>query len=273
MSIPDWQSVGNYEDIRFEKAEGIAKITINRPECRNAFRPLTVNEMREAFQLARNDNDVGVIVLTGEGDLAICAGGDQKIRGDAGYSDGHGGEHLNVLDFQREIRTCPKPVVAMVAGYAIGGGHVLHMVCDLTIAADNARFGQTGPKVGSFDGGFGASYMARIVGQKKAREIWFLCRQYDAQQALDMGLVNTVVPLEQLESETVQWCREMLQHSPIALRCLKAGLNADCDGQTGLQELAGNATMLFYMSEEGQEGRNAFVEKRAPDFSKFPRRG
>jgi naphthoate synthase len=271
MSVPEWESQKTFSDIKFETAEGIAKITINRPEKRNAFRPRTVAQMQEALQLARHDAAIGVIILTGEGDLAFCSGGDQSVRGDSGYKDSKGVHHLNVLDFQREIRTCPKPVVAMVAGYAIGGGHVLHMVCDLTIAADNARFGQTGPKVGSFDGGFGASYMARIVGQKKAREIWFLCRQYDAQQALDMGLVNTVVPLDKLEAETVQWCREMLDHSPVALRCLKSALNADCDGQAGLQELAGNATMLYYMSEEGQEGRNAFNEKRKPDFSKFPR--
>jgi naphthoate synthase len=229
--------------------------------------------MRDALADARNDNAIGVIILTGEGDKAFCSGGDQKIRGDSGYRDEKGTLRLNVLDFQRDLRTCPKPIVAMVAGYAIGGGHVLHLMCDLTIAAENAVFGQTGPRVGSFDGGFGASYMARIVGQKKAREIWFLCRQYDAREALEMGLVNTVVPLERLEEETVQWCREMLAHSPIAIRCLKAALNADCDGQAGLQELAGNATMLYYMSEEGQEGRNAFNEKRKPDFSKFPRRG
>lgn len=271
MSIA-WESAAEFTDIRYEKAEGIAKITINRPEVRNAFRPLTVTEMQQALNDARDDQEIGVIILTGEGEKAFCSGGDQKIRGDAGYNDGHGVERLNVLDFQREIRTCPKPVVAMVAGFAIGGGHVLHMICDLTIAADNARFGQTGPKVGSFDGGYGASYMARIVGQKKAREIWFLCRQYDAQEALEMGLVNTVVPYERLEEETVQWCREMLANSPMAIRCLKAALNADCDGQAGLQELAGNATLLFYLSEEGQEGRNAFVEKRKPDFSKFPRR-
>ncbi len=271
-SLPAWQEAGSYEDILYHKAEGIAKITINRPQVRNAFRPQTVSEMRIALNDARDDLKIGVIILTGAGDLAFCSGGDQKIRGDSGYKDAQGVHRLNVLDFQREIRTCPKPVVAMVAGYAIGGGHVLHMMCDLTIAADNARFGQTGPKVGSFDGGWGASYMARIVGQKKAREIWFLCRQYDARQALDMGLVNTVVPLANLEAETVQWCREMLANSPIAIRCLKAALNADCDGQAGLQELAGNATMLFYMSEEGQEGRNAFVEKRPPDFSKFPKR-
>jgi naphthoate synthase len=269
---PDWQSAGDFTDILYHKADGIAKLTINRPQVRNAFRPETVHELRAALNDARDDLQIGVIILTGAGDLAFCSGGDQKIRGDDGYQDSDGHHRLNVLDLQREIRVCPKPVVAMVAGYAIGGGHVLHMMCDLTLAADNARFGQTGPKVGSFDGGYGASYMARIVGQKKAREIWFLCRQYDAQQALDMGLVNTVVPLADLETETVKWCREMLRNSPIALRCLKAALNADCDGQAGLQELAGNATMLFYMSEEGQEGRNAFVEKRPPDFSKFPKR-
>lgn len=273
MSELNWATAKEFTDIRYEKAEGIAKITINRPEVRNAFRPLTVVEMREALQLARADSDVGVVIITGEGEKAFCAGGDQKIRGDAGYKDESGTEHLNVLDFQREIRTCPKPVIAMVAGYAIGGGHVLHVVCDLTIASDNAIFGQTGPKVGSFDGGFGASYLARSIGQKKAREIWFLCRQYNATQALEMGLVNAVVPYERLEAETVQWCREILTKSPIAIRCLKAAMNADCDGQTGLQELAGNATMLFYMTEEGQEGRNAFVEKRPPDFGKFPRRG
>ena len=268
----DWKPAGTFEDIRYEKAEGIAKITINRPERRNAFRPLTVEEMRRALQEARDDSSIGVIILTGEGEHAFCSGGDQKIRGDAGYADGHGVERLNVLDFQREIRNCPKPVIAMVAGWAVGGGHVLHVVCDLTIAADNAKFGQTGPRVGSFDGGFGSSYLARIVGQKKAREIWFLCRTYDAQQALEMGLVNTVVPYVDLESETVKWCREILEKSPLAIRCLKAAMNADCDGQAGLQELAGNATLLYYMSEEGQEGRNAFVEKRKPDFSKFPKR-
>jgi naphthoate synthase len=278
MSDIRWQSAGEFTDIRYETgapgsdAAGIAKLTICRPEVHNAFRPLTVMELRRGLDMAREDPDVGVIVLTGEGGKAFCSGGDQKIRGDAGYVDGEGVHRLNVLDFQREIRTCPKPVVAMVAGWAIGGGHVLHVMCDLTIAADNARFGQTGPKVGSFDGGYGSSYLARMVGQKKAREIWFLCRQYDAQQALDMGMVNTVVPLDRLEEETVQWCREMLQHSPLALRCLKSALNADCDGQQGLQELAGNATLLYYMTEEGQEGRNAFVEKRRPDFGKFPRR-
>jgi naphthoate synthase len=272
MTLPAWTAAGTFEDIKYEKAEGIAKITINRPQVRNAFRPQTVVEMGQALEDARNDETTGVIILTGEGEKAFCSGGDQKVRGDAGYEDGQGVHRLNVLDFQRQIRTCPKPVIAMVAGYAIGGGHVLHLMCDLTIAADNAVFGQTGPRVGSFDGGFGASYMARIIGQKKAREIWFLCRKYDARQALDMGLVNTVVPYDKLEEETVTWCREILANSPIAIRCLKAALNADCDGQAGLQELAGNATMLFYMSEEGQEGRNAFLEKRDPDFSKFPRR-
>lgn len=267
----DWIESGQYTDIKYHKFEGIARITINRPEVRNAFRPKSVFEMSDALADARMDPNVGVIILTGEGDKAFCSGGDQSIRGDTGYSDGEGANHLNVLDFQRQMRTCPKPIIAMVAGYAIGGGHVLHLMCDLTIAADNAIFGQTGPKVGSFDGGYGASYMARIVGQKKAREIWFLCRQYDAQQALEMGLVNTVVPLDKLEEETVGWCREILANSPMAIRCLKAALNADCDGQAGLQELAGNATMLFYMSEEGQEGRNAFNEKRKPDFSKYPR--
>jgi naphthoate synthase len=268
-----WKSCGSYTDINFEKSnEGIAKITINRPEVRNAFRPLTVREMRAALNDAREDTKIGVIILTGEGEKAFCSGGDQRIRGSAGYEDSETGHlRLNILDFQREIRTCPKPVVAMVAGYAIGGGHVLHVMCDLTIAADNAIFGQTGPKVGSFDGGYGSSYLARMVGQKKAREIWFLCRQYTAQQALEMGMVNTVVTLEKLEEETLQWSREMLQHSPMALRCLKSALNADCDGQAGLQELAGNTTMLFYMSEEGQEGRNAYLEKRKPDFNKFTR--
>ena len=274
MSNKYWESCGSYTDIRYEKSkEGVAKITINRPEVRNAFRPLTVREMRKALEDAREDTQIGVIILTGEGEKAFCSGGDQRVRGDAGYKDNETGHmRLNVLDFQREIRTCPKPVVAMVAGYAIGGGHVLQVMCDLTIAADNAIFGQTGPKVGSFDGGYGSSYLARIVGQKKAREIWFLCRQYDAQQALEMGLVNTVVPLENLEAETLEWSREMLQHSPMALRCLKSALNADCDGQAGLQEMAGNATMLYYMSEEGQEGRNAYLEKRKPDFKKFTRR-
>ncbi len=268
----EWKAEGDYTDIKYDKAEGIAKITINRPEVRNAFRPLTVSEMSDALADARDDERIGVVVLTGEGDKAFCSGGDQKIRGDAGYQDQQGVHRLNVLDFQRQMRACPKPIIAMVAGYAIGGGHVLHVLCDLTIAAENAVFGQTGPKVGSFDGGYGSSYLARVVGQKKAREIWFLCRQYNAQEALAMGLVNKVVPLEQLETETVQWCREILEKSPLAIRCLKAAMNADCDGQAGLQELAGNATLLYYMTEEGQEGRDAFVEKRKPDFGKFPKR-
>ncbi len=268
----EWKPAGSFDDILYEKCElGIAKITINRPEVRNAFRPQTVLEMQRAFTDVREDAAIGAAILTGAGDLAFCSGGDQSVRGTGGYVGDDGVPRLNVLDLQRQIRTLPKPVVAMVAGYAIGGGHVLHMVCDLTIAAENARFGQTGPRVGSFDGGYGASYMARIVGQKKAREIWFLCRQYDAKQALEMGLVNAVVPLEQLEEETVQWCREMLANSPLALRLLKAALNADCDGQAGLQSLAGDATLLFYLTEEAKEGRNAFVEKRKPDFSKFPR--
>jgi len=272
MTDITWKLSEGYEDILYEKSEeGIAKITINRPQVRNAFRPQTVTEMSRAFADAREDSEIGVVILTGAGKDAFCSGGDQKVRGTAGYVGSDGVPRLNVLDLQRQIRTLPKPVIAMVAGYAIGGGHVLHLVCDLTIAADNARFGQTGPKVGSFDGGFGASYMARIVGQKKAREIWFLCRQYDAKQALEMGLVNAVVPYERLEAETVQWCREILQNSPLALRCLKSALNADCDGQAGLQELAGNATLLFYMTEEGREGRDAFVQKRKPNFKKFKR--
>jgi naphthoate synthase len=267
-----WSICSSYTDILYHKMPGIAKITINRPDVRNAFRPLTIQEMMHAFDDARRDPSIGVIIITGQGRDAFCAGGDQKVRGDAGYKDAEGTEHLNVLEFQRQIRTCPKPVVAMVAGYAIGGGHVLHVVCDLTIAADNAIFGQVGPRVGSFDAGFGSSFLARSVGQKKAREIWFLCRKYSAKEALEMGLVNTVVPYEDLESTTLAWCQEMLELSPMALRCLKSALNADCDGQTGLQELAGNATMLFYMTEEGQEGRNAFVEKRKPDFKKFKRK-
>lgn len=270
--VPEWHKAGEFTDIVYEKcSDGIAKITINRPQVHNAFRPQTVMEMSRALNDARNDADVGVIILTGMGEKAFCSGGDQKVRGTGGYVGDDGTPRLNVLDLQREIRTCPKPVVAMVAGWCVGGGHVLHMMCDLTIASENAMFGQTGPRVGSFDGGWGASYMARIVGQKKAREIWFLCRFYNAKEALDMGLVNTVVPLEKLEAETVQWCREMLANSPLALRCLKAALNADCDGQAGLQELAGNATLLYYMTEEGREGKNAFLEKRRPDFSKFQR--
>jgi len=270
--VPEWKKAGDFEDILYEKSEeGIAKITINRPQVRNAFRPLTVREMETALADARDDENIGVIILTGQGKDAFCSGGDQKVRGNGGYVGGDGVPRLNVLDFQRQIRTCPKPVIAMVAGWCVGGGHVLHMMGDLTIAADNARFGQTGPRVGSFDGGWGASYMARIVGQKKAREIWFLCRFYDATEALEMGLVNTVVPYEELEAETVQWCREILANSPIAIRCLKAALNADCDGQAGLQELAGNATLLYYMTEEGKEGKEAFLEKRRPNFKKFPR--
>ena len=273
----EWQRSGDYNDISYDTAEGIAKITICRPEVRNAFRPQTLFELSHAFNEARDDPEVGVIVLTGQGDMAFCSGGDQRIRGDDGYIGDddvaqHGIGRLNVLDLQIQIRRTPKPVVAMVAGYAIGGGHVLHVVCDLTIAADNARFGQTGPKVGSFDGGYGSGLLARIVGQKKAREIWFLCDQYDAQQALDMGLVNTVVPLADLERETVAWCRKMLQLSPIALRMIKASMNAADDGLAGIQQLAGDATMLFYMSDEAQEGRDSYVEKRKPDFSKFPRR-
>src|SRR3989338_780166 len=267
-----WKSAGKFSDIKYEKSGGIAKITINRPQVRNAFRPLTVQEMSTALNDARDDHKIGVVILTGEGKDAFCSGGDQRVRGEAGYKDEKGIHRLNVLDFQRQMRTCPKPIIAMVAGYAIGGGHVLHLLCDLTIAADNAVFGQTGQKVGSFDGGYGASYLARVVGQKKAREIWYLCRQYNAKQALEMGLVNCVVPYEKLEQETVQWCREILSNSPMAIRCLKAAFNADCDGQAGLQELAGNATMLFYMSQEGQEGRNAFLEKRKPNFAKFPKR-
>ena len=271
MAEIDWKAVQGFEDIKFEKAEGMAKITIARPEVRNAFRPKTVTEMMRAFSEARDDAEVGVVILTGEGPDAFCAGGDQRVRGDGGYVGSDGIPRLNVLDLQRQIRTLPKPVIAMVAGYAIGGGHVLHLVCDLTIAADNARFGQTGPRVGSFDGGYGASYMARVIGQKKAREIWFLCRQYDAAQALEMGLVNAVVPLAELENETVRWCREILANSPMAIRLLKSAFNADCDGQAGLQELAGNATLLFYMTEEGKEGKNAFLEKRKPNFSRFRR--
>ncbi len=268
----NWISVKNYKDIRFERTnDGIGKITINRPEVRNAFRPQTVKELKDAFEIAREDSAIGVVILTGEGPDAFCSGGDQKVRGHAGYVGDDGVPRLNILDVQKQIRGLPKPVIAMVAGYAIGGGHVLHVVCDLTIAAENARFGQTGPKVGSFDGGLGSSYLARIVGQKKAREIWYLCRQYDAKQALEMGLVNMVVPLAQLETETMKWAREILEHSPIAIRCLKAALNADCDGQMGLLDLAGNATLLYYMSEEAKEGKQAFVERRKPDFSKFPR--
>ena len=268
-----WTSIKQFTDIKFERTDdGIAKITINRPEVRNAFRPQTLFELQHAFNVARDDPEVGVIVLCGQGDYAFCSGGDQRVRGKGGYVDPKEKiPRLNILDVQKQIRSMPKPVVAMVAGYAIGGGHVLHVVCDLTIAAENARFGQTGPRVGSFDAGLGSSYLSRIVGQKKAREIWFLCRQYDAQQALDMGLVNTVVPLDQLEAETLKWCREMLALSPMALRFLKAAMNADCDGQIGLLDFGGSATLLYYLSEEAQEGRDAFVEKRKPEFGKFKR--
>lgn len=275
MTQINWEIVKNYEDILYHKADGIAKITINRPHKRNAFRPKTVFELYEAFCDAREDTTIGVVLFTGagphtDGKYAFCSGGDQSVRGKAGYVDDAGIPRLNVLDLQRLIRSMPKVVIALVAGYAIGGGHVLHLICDLTIAADNAIFGQTGPKVGSFDGGFGASYLARVVGQKKAREIWFLCRQYNAQQALDMGLVNSIVPVEQLEIEGIQWAQEILEKSPIAIRCLKAAFNADCDGQAGLQELAGNATLLYYMTEEGSEGKQAFLEKRPPNFRTFP---
>jgi len=274
MSIK-WKTIKEFTDIKYEagiaNASGIAKITINRPEVRNAFRPQTVFELKEVFTLAREDQNIGVIILTGEGSEAFCSGGDQKIRGDKGYIGSDGVPRLNILDVQRQIRIIPKPVIAMVAGYAVGGGHVLHMMCDLTIAADNAQFGQTGPKVGSFDGGWGASYMARIIGQKRAREMWFTCRFYDAKKALDWGLVNDVVPIERLEETTVKLCNEILERSPMAIRILKAALNADCDGQSGLQQLAGDATMLFYMSDEAQEGRDAFKEKRKPNFKKFPR--
>ncbi|HEX3393042.1 MAG TPA: 1,4-dihydroxy-2-naphthoyl-CoA synthase [Acidimicrobiales bacterium] len=267
-----WETRGDYGDIRYQVAEGMAKLTICRPEVRNAFRPQTLFEMADAFDQARDDPAVGVIILTGEGPLAFCSGGDQRVRGDDGYRDAKGVGRLNVLDLQIQIRRLPKPVIAMVAGYAIGGGHVLHLVCDLTVAGDNARFGQTGPRVGSFDGGYGAGLLARTVGQKKAREIWYLCEQYDATEALTMGLVNRVVPLADLEVETVAWCRRILEHSPLALRMLKASFNADTDGLAGIQQLAGDATLLFYLSEEAQEGRDAYVEKRAPDFSRFPRR-
>ncbi len=267
----DWCDVHNYEDIKFQKAEGIGRITINRPKLRNAFRPLTVKELIDAFSRAREDGEIGVIVLTGEGSQAFCSGGDQRVRGEQGYVGNDGVPRLNVLDLQKLIRSIPKPVIAMVAGFAIGGGHVLQVVCDLTIAADNAVFGQTGPRVGSFDGGFGASQLARLVGQKKAREIWYLCRRYSAQDALEMGLINAVVPLAELEETTLQWCREILAHSPMALRCLKSAFNAEMDGLAGIQELAGNTTLLFYMTEEAQEGRNAYNQKRKPDFARFKR--
>lgn len=277
LALPAFETLGDYEDIIYESAEGIARITINRPERRNAFRPQTLFELSDAFERARDDIEIGVIILTGAGPDAFCSGGDQKIRGDDGYMGDddvarRGVGRLNVLDLQIQIRRLPKPVIAQIAGYAIGGGHILHLVCDLSIAADNARFGQTGPRVGSFDGGYGSSLLANTIGVKRAKEVWFLCRQYDAAQALDWGLVNTVVPLEDLESETVAWCRQILTLSPIALRMLKAGFHAAEDGMAGVQQLAGDATMLFYMSEEGQEGRNAFVEHRPPDFSRFPKR-
>ena len=275
--IPAWISSGSFGDITYESAEGIAKITINRPEVRNAFRPQTLFELQDAFSMARDDDSVGVVIFTGAGSEAFCSGGDINVRGDDGYlgEDKLGKKgigRLNVLDLQIQIRRLPKPVIAMVAGWAIGGGHVLHVVCDITVAADNAKFGQTGPMVGSFDGGYGAGLLAAHIGQKKAREIWFMCRQYDATEALEMGLVNTVVPVKELEGETVSWAREMLRHSPMALRLLKAGLNAADDGLAGVQQLAGDATLLFYLTEEGQEGRNAFQEKRPPDFGRFPKR-
>ncbi len=266
-----WESSGEYTDIRYETAGGIAKITIDRPEVHNAFRPTTLFELAAAFESARNDPAIGVIILTGAGEEAFCSGGDQRIRGDAGYVDPQGTPRLNVLDLQIQMRRLPKPIIAMVAGYAIGGGHVLHLVCDLTIAADNAVFGQTGPKVGSFDGGYGAGLLARMVGDKRAREIWYLCRQYSAQEAYEMGMVNKVVPLADLEDETVRWAQEILKKSPLAIRMMKAAINADSDGLAGRQQLAGDATLLFYLSEEAQEGRDAFVEKRPPDFGKFPR--
>ncbi len=266
-----WEPSGGYEDILYATAEGIAKITINRPEVHNAFRPTTLFELSDAFERARNDPAVGVIILTGAGDQAFCSGGDQRIRGDAGYIDPQGTPRLNVLDLQIQMRRLPKPIIAMVAGYAVGGGHVLHLVCDLTIAADNAVFAQTGPKVGSFDGGYGAGLLARMVGDKRAREIWYLCRQYSAQEAYEMGMVNKVVPLARLEEETVAWAREILAKSPLAVRMMKAAINAAADGLAGQQQLAGDATLLFYMSEEAQEGRDSFVEKREPDFGRFPR--
>jgi len=275
MKQPDWKQVKEYEDITYHKCQGVARIAFDRPEVRNAFRPDTILELQEAFKDAGEDTEIGVVLLTGngpaeDGKYSFCSGGDQTARGDAGYVGSEGVPRLNVLELQRYIRTMPKPVIALVAGYAIGGGHVLHVVCDLTIAADNAVFGQTGPIVGSFDGGFGASYLARLVGQKKAREIWYLCRQYSADEALEMGLVNKVVPVEELEAEGWQWAQEILDKSPLAIRILKSAFNCDVDGQTGLQQLAGNATLLFYMTEEGQEGKNAYLEKRKPNFRKYP---
>lgn len=266
-----WKKIKDYTDIELEKSEGIARITINRPEVRNAFRVLTVRELKSAFNVCQEDTSVGVIILRGKGEKAFCSGGDQKTRGMGGYLNEQGLPQLNILDVQKQIRSLPKPVIASVAGYAIGGGHILHIVCDLTIAADNARFGQSGPRVGSFDGGLGSSYLSRIVGQKKAREIWFLCRQYSAKQALEMGLINTVVSLKDLEEETFKWGQEILKHSPMALRCLKHALNADCDGQIGLVDFAGNTTLLYYLTKEAEEGKKAFLEKREPDFSSFPR--
>jgi len=271
MSVK-WETLHEYEDILYEGAEGIGKITINRPEVRNAFRPETLFELEDAFRRARDDASIGVIILTGAGDLAFCSGGDQRVRGHGGYvGESDRTPRLNILDVQKQIKYLPKPVIAVVAGYAVGGGHVLHLVCDLTIAADNARFGQAGPRVGSFDGGYGSAYLARVVGHKKAREIWYLCRQYSAQEAFDMGLVNTVVPLERLHDEAMQWAREIMEKSPTALRFLKASFNVDTDGQAGLQQLAGDATLLYYLTDEAKEGKNAFLEKRKPDWSKFPR--
>ena len=267
----NWKQIKEFTEIKFDFFEGIAKITINRPRYYNAFTPTTVSEMIEAMQICREDNKINVVVFTGEGDKAFCSGGDQNVKGKGGYVDEDGIPRLNVLDLQKLIRNLPKPVIAMVNGYAIGGGHVLHIMCDLTIASENAIFGQTGPKVGSFDGGFGSSYLARHVGQKKAREIWFLCRQYSAKEACDMGMVNKVVPFEELEDEVVDWCKTIMQRSPLAIRMIKAGLNAELDGQSGIQELSGNATLLYYLTEEAQEGKNAFLEKRDPDFQKYPK--
>jgi naphthoate synthase len=277
VSALNWKPEGQWRDIEYHVADGIAKITINRPEKRNAFRPQTVTELIKAFDMARDDNEVGVVILTGKGDLAFCSGGDQSIRGDDGYIGDDevaqkGIGRLNVLDLQVQIRRLPKPVIAMIAGFAIGGGHVLHVVCDLSIAAENAKFGQTGPRVGSFDGGYGSSLLSRQIGLKRAKEVWFMARQYDAKTALEWGLVNSVVPLVDLEKETVKWAKEMLQHSPLSLRLLKASFNASDDGLAGIQQLAGDATLLYYMSEEAQEGRNAYKEKRKPDFGKFPKR-
>ena len=271
MNKRQWKTIKKYEDIKFDFFEGIAKITINRPEVRNAFRPKTVNEMIEAMQICREDQEISVVVFTCEGDSAFCSGGDQNVKGKAGYIDSEGIPRLNVLDLQKLIRSLPKPVIAMVNGYAIGGGHVLHVVCDISIASENAIFGQVGPRVGSFDGGFGSSYLARIVGQKKAREIWFMCRQYSAKEALEMGLVNKVVSLDKLEDEVVDWAQTMMSHSPMAMRMIKAGLNAELDGQAGIQELAGNATLLYYLTDEAQEGKNAFLDKRKPNFKKYPK--